>query len=163
MCWKKIYANVAADSKTKRIQCTVSHCECWVCSHLFRCGAELRGAWLTMASGTMPTRSSCATRISVSASWVAARLAGYSTCQAIQRLPSGSGKLSTFRSTWSTLWTPISDLPEYRRKKKDRVSEWLGRWLDVSLIKQKWERRESSFNLLCSLITTKGKGLWMFL
>lgn len=26
------------------------------------------------------------------------------------------------------------------KRKKDRVSEWLGRWLDVSLIKQKFER-----------------------
>lgn len=70
--------------------------------------------WLTMARGTMPARSSCASRISVSTSCVALRLAGYSTCQAIQRLPSGSGKFSIFKSTWSTRRKPISNLPEHK-------------------------------------------------
>lgn len=81
-------------------------------------GMELEVAWLTMASGTMPARSSCASWISVSASCVAVRLGGYSTCQAIQRLPSGSGKISIFRSTWSTLWTPVSYLPQSRKQKE---------------------------------------------
>lgn len=104
--------------------------------YIFGHCTELEVASLTMARGTMPATSSWARRISVSTSWVAARLAGYSTCQAIQRLPIGSGKLSIFRSTWSTLWTPISDLSACRKKKKDISSEWLSRWPGRQLEKE---------------------------
>lgn len=112
----------------------------------------------------MPATSSWARRISVSTSWVAARLAGYSTCQAIQRLPIGSGKLSIFRSTWSTLWTPISGLSACRKK---REREWI--------VKQvAWKKKSvcgcrdlcvlvSSFNPVSGLMTTNGKGWWMCL
>lgn len=95
-----------------------------MCSCLCGCAPSGTWHWLTMARGTMPARSSCASRISVSTSCVVARLAGYSTCQAIQRLPSGSGKLSIFKSTWSTLWNPISNLPEY---KGSQVKMWTTR------------------------------------
>lgn len=145
-----------------RIQIQTDECT----ANLFGCCTELDVASLTMARGTMPARSSCASRISVSASCVVARLAGYSTCQAIQRLPSGSGKLSIFRSTWSTLWTPISDLPESR---KWSVSEWLSRWLSESLKRISVCRCGcscvllSSFNLLSALMTTNGKSWWMCL
>lgn len=96
------------------------------CSCLCGCGTKLEVAWLTIARGTIPARSSCASWISVSTSCVAARLAGYSTCQAIQRLPSGSGKLSIFRSTWSTRWKPVSDLSEQSVNKEcqQMVTEW---------------------------------------
>lgn len=126
--------------------CTISHSVHGVCSCPCWCCTELEVAWLTMARGTMPARSSCASRISVSTSCVAARLAGYSTCQAIQRLPSGSEKLSIFRSTWSTLWNPVSDLPQDRKQ--------------VAWVSKRKCSHVSSFKLSSALMTTNGKGWW---
>lgn len=120
------------------------------CSCLCGCGTKLEVAWLTIARGTIPARSSCDSWISVSTSCVAARLAGYSTCQAIQRLPSGSGKLSIFRSTWSTRWKPVSDLSEQSVNSQTKsVSKW-------------WQSEKHcfpvmSFNLLSALLTRNGK------
>lgn len=128
-----------------------------VCSCLCGCVTKLEAEWITMARGTMPARPSCASRISVSTSCVAARLTGYSTCQAIQRLPSGTGKLSIFRSTWSTLWNAISDLPKYREKKCQRS------------VKKRKKKRKGEYSyliwfiLLSVLMTTNSKGWCMCL
>jgi len=138
----------------------VMSCVFWRC-------AELEVALLTMARGTMPASSCCARRISVSASCVAVRLPGYSTCQAIQRLSVGSGKLSIFRSTWSTLWTPISDLWVCREKKCMWMVKQMAGWY--------FERETdagccecssvfiNSFKLLSGVMATNGKGWWMCL
>lgn len=101
--------------------------------------------WLTMARGTMPARSSCASRISVSTSCVALRLAGYSTCQAIQRLPSGSGKFSIFKSTWSTRRKPISNLPEHRRSRIEGVNDAMHVCVCASLWQQSIKARKCVF------------------
>ncbi len=79
---------------------------------------------LTIASGTMPTRSFCARWMCVSVSSLPALMPGYSTAQEMDLLPTVLPTPSTSRSTWTTLCQPGSTLKKERERDRKVLWNW---------------------------------------